>query len=326
LARVIMVGNSTVDIAALNIGRHPGWGKEVSFDNVALLEQVISAHAGGNGGGAAHAYARLCVGSAEGVDIALWSLVGRDAWGDHVRRELAAAGVDIAELRSTDAAGTSATVVWVDTAGERSFVHYPGASMLFGLDHLDLGGLRGGQVLLLAGYLLLPALFGSPAVSLLRASREAGLKTVLDIVPPLLPPRTAADLADVLALVDYFVPNASEAALLSGEHDPAAAARALQRYGPRRVLVTLGEQGVLVADGPVQTHVPACAVEAVNPTGAGDAFNAGFCYALARGRDVLTSARFASAAAALAVSQPLGFAGVPPAGKIEAFMVARATA
>jgi ribokinase len=90
-----------------------------------------------------------------------------------------------------------------------------------------------------------------------------------------------------------------------------------------RVLVTLGEQGVLVADGPLCTRVPAYAVEAVNPTGAGDAFNAGFCYGLARGWDLLSSTRFASAAASLAVSQPLGVAGVPPTTEVETFMAAQ---
>lgn len=329
MASVVLIGNTTVDIVAAGITRHPGWAKDVSLDNVAILNQPVQLYPAGNGAGAALAYARLC-GARPGPqpaesgsvanEVALLSLVGRDLLGDYVRRELAAAGVDVVGLRATEDVRTDATIVWVDTSGGRSLAGYPGTAMRLGLEHIDLAAVRQGRVLLIGGYLLLVALFGPPAVTLLRAARESGLTTVLDIVPPVLPRRTAADLADVLALVDVFVPNALEAMLLTGKQDPAAAAVALQEYGPRRVLITLGEQGVLVADGPKRTHVPAHRVEVVNPTGAGDAFNAGLCYGLVRGHELMHSVRFACAAGALTASQPLGVAGVPAAADVERFM------
>jgi ribokinase len=105
----------------------------------------------------------------------------------------------------------------------------------------------------------------------------------------------------LLASVDLYLPNAREAALVSGEADPARAAAALRALVPR-VVVKLGAEGALYA-GPEGTfHAPAPKARAVDTTGAGDAFAAAFLLALVDGRGPAEALAFANGVAARAVA------------------------
>jgi ribokinase len=115
--------------------------------------------------------------------------------------------------------------------------------------------------------------------------------------------------AGVLAGVDVLVPNRGELEVLAGPGEPAAAARSLR--GPRAVVVTLGAEGALVVEGERTERVAAPAVEAIDTTGAGDAFCGALADALARGATLVEAARWAVAAAALSVTRPGAQGGMP---------------
>jgi sugar/nucleoside kinase (ribokinase family) len=112
-------------------------------------------------------------------------------------------------------------------------------------------------------------------------------------------------LVSLLALVDIFLPSRQEAALLYGRDDPAAAARAFAEAGPRVVAVKLGGEGSIVfgpgLDEPVA--IPSAPVDAIDPTGAGDAYCGAFGVTYGRTGDVIESALRASVAGALTVEQ-----------------------
>jgi ribokinase len=108
-------------------------------------------------------------------------------------------------------------------------------------------------------------------------------------------PAPAAPL-DLAALrgVAYLVPNQTELELLSGlsvktRDDAAIAARALIAGGIKRVIVTLGADGALLVDGAREHHVAGIAVDAIDTTGAGDAFIGCFINELAGGASTLTA-------------------------------------
>jgi ribokinase len=128
-------------------------------------------------------------------------------------------------------------------------------------------------------------------------------------VPVLLNPAPAQPLPDGLwPAIDYLIPNESEAALLAGYpvSDPRSAANAAETFrarGVRHVLVTLGEQGVLIAGPDGTQHLPALPVEAVDTTAAGDTFIGGFATGLLEGMTIERAARLGQQAAAYCVTR-----------------------
>src|SRR4029450_5129112 len=108
-----------------------------------------------------------------------------------------------------------------------------------------------------------------------------------------------------------IVANHGEARALTGETDPYLAARALADLNGAPAIVTLGAEGALVVDGNRALRIKAPPVEAIDTTGAGDAFVGAFVAELARGAAVSNAARFAVAAAAISVTERGARRGMP---------------
>jgi ribokinase len=142
----------------------------------------------------------------------------------------------------------------------------------------------------------------------LELGKKHGVRTILNPAP-------ATKLDDrVLKQVDYLTPNETELRLLLGltPNDPTPTvelAAQLRRHGLGNSIVTMGEKGALILTGDQATPVPGVAVEVVDTTGAGDAFNAGLAVALAEGRSLAEAVKYANCAGAIACTKP----GVIPA-------------
>ena len=163
--------------------------------------------------------------------------------------------------------------------------------------------LTGADVLLLQLELPAPAVVAAAA-----RARAAGVTVVLNPAP------AVVDLAELVGLVDVLVPNEVEAAQLSGiDDDPLTAAKELRRRLGASVVVTLGERGVLVLHGDLEELLPAHAVEVVDTVGAGDAFCGALGARLAAGDELCVAARYANAAAALAVTREGAEPSIPTA-------------
>jgi ribokinase len=136
-------------------------------------------------------------------------------------------------------------------------------------------------------------------------------------------PAPAASLpASVLAEVDVLVPNRSELAVLAGAAVPSSVADAAELAatlnGPGAVVVTLGEDGaVVVAEGET-THIPAVSVDAVDATGAGDAFCGALADALSRGESLVAAAEWAVRVAGMSTTR-WGAQTVPTRSEATAF-------
>jgi 2-dehydro-3-deoxygluconokinase len=131
-----------------------------------------------------------------------------------------------------------------------------------------------------------------------------------------------AAMQEVIAQTDIFLPSLDDAVALSGLQTPEAIVQWSHALGAKTVLLKLGEQGVLVSDEGTQTHIPALAVHAVDATGAGDCFAGNVLARICLGDSVLQAARYANAAAALAVQ---GFGAVAPLPRPEAVPTLLAT-
>jgi ribokinase len=97
----------------------------------------------------------------------------------------------------------------------------------------------------------------------------------------------------------------------------------LRERGVGTVVVTMGSGGALLLDGDGAMHVPAVSVEAVDPTGAGDAFTAALAVSLAEGLSLLDAARRASIVAALTVTRIGTQAVFPSLAEVEKWLAAR---
>jgi ribokinase len=148
-------------------------------------------------------------------------------------------------------------------------------------------------------------------------------------VPVILNPAPARPLdAGLLAQVAILTPNETEAELLTGltvtdERSAASAASRLLATGLRSAVITLGRQGALVAEAAATAHVVGYEVTPVDTVAAGDVFNGCLAVAIAEGRNLIDAARFANAAAAIAVTRHGAQASAPRRDEIFQFQSTR---
>ena len=144
--------------------------------------------------------------------------------------------------------------------------------------------------------------------------------------PFILNPAPYRQLSDeLLSKVDYITPNETEAGYLTGieinsVEDAKRAAGVLLSKGIKNVIITLGKNGAFYTDGKREIHVPGIKVNAVETTGAGDAFNGGFATALGEGMDIETALKFANCTAAISVTRLGAAESMPIRAEIDAFM------
>jgi sugar/nucleoside kinase (ribokinase family) len=126
-------------------------------------------------------------------------------------------------------------------------------------------------------------------------------------------------LTDTLATIDVFAPNLSEARQLTGAGDAEAAAEILARYCPL-VIIKCGADGALARAGAQVWRSPALQAEAVDTTGAGDCFNAGFLSALLRGEPLETCLRYGNICGGLSVTRRGGASAAPTLEQLKSYL------
>ena len=247
--------------------------------------------AGGKGGNQAVAAAR------QEATVRMVGRVGKDAFGEVLKRGLEVEGVDAKEVEVVDGPSGLA-LIFVAADGQNQIAVVPGANSR--LTPEDVDRLSWGTGAWAVAQLEVPE---AAVIRGFHRARSAGGRTVLNAAP------ARHFSVDLWSLSDLLVVNESEAALLSGQpvNDPSdalAAARVLQARGPLTVAVTLGPQGSALVSSEGAWLVPALQVHSLDATGAGDAWVGAFVTLLAEGKDLISAATFASAAGALAVTRP----------------------
>ena len=300
---ITVVGSFNLDLF-IEVPRFPAPGEAIHGRNFRRAP-------GGKGANQACAVARL------GQPAAMIGAVGQDAFGDEMIANLVALGVDVRGVtRRADVASGTAMIV-LDASGQNQIVVANGAN-----DTLTADEVRRHADVLQNSRAVIAQLETTPAATeaALRLSRAAGALAVLNPAPF----SPVAD--DVLALCDWIIPNEGEAAKLSGVEvidraTAAIAARKIQaRSGCARVAVTLGAEGVWLDSPEFTGHVPGFRVQAVDTVGAGDTFIGAFVTRLVEGAGARDAARFACAAAAIAVTRRGAQSSVPTRAEVEALL------
>ena len=235
-----------------------------------------------------------------GADVSMVCCVGTDGYGTETLANFADRGIDTTWARRAPGASGVAPI-WVEASGQNRIIIMPGANLLIDPE-VAVAAVNDGPALgVVAGQFEIPQGVTAAAFA---AARRRGAITVLNPAPaaPLEPELAAAS--------DWIIPNEVELTALTGEPpgDDLPGDDLLRSVADRvgcRLLVTLGEAGsaLVTTAGEVQ-RIPAPAVDAVDTTGAGDAFVGGFIWALAGGRDELDAMRIATTVAADSVTRP----------------------
>ncbi|WP_053202882.1 carbohydrate kinase family protein [Jiangella muralis] len=283
---VVCAGLIVADTFVPPLQRLPGPGELVATDDFLL-------GAGGCAANTAATLARL------NVPVALAAKVGADQLGDWLRADLAARGVGVAQVSASRRLPTSQTVILPVIGEDRRYIHTAGANAE--LTVADIGAaVPGARALAVGGFLALPGVRSQELAELFATVRDAGVRTILDVVVPSGGENLGRELRLVLPHVDCFLPNQDEAAALTGEDSLAKQAEVLLGWGCASLIITCGSTGALFADADGSFHVRPPVVEAVDTSGSGDAFTAGLIAGMLEGWGTEQQVRFATAVGASA--------------------------
>ena len=297
-APVLSVGILVADLFVPPVARLPGAGELISTED--FLVQP-----GGCAANTAIALRKL------GVPATVVGRVGDDLFGELVERDLRARGIDTSGVSRAPGYGTSKTVVLPVVDEDRRFINTFGANAALTAADIPQAALEAAEVIYVGGYLVLPALRQGDLAERFRHARERGARVVLDVVVP----SGHADLSldavrELLPLADYFLPNEDEARALTGETEPRLQAERFLEGGARTVVIKLGARGAFVRSADEVFELPAPPVEAVEPSGAGDAFAAGLILGILEGWDLERCIGFASVIGGSACTALGCYAGV----------------
>ena len=293
---VLCLGILVADVVAKPIEEMPGKGK-------LQLVDVMELHTGGCAGNTGYALSKL------GISTGLMGKVGTDGFGDFVIRQMEDAGLDTRGIKRTKSVNTSATMVMVSADGERTFFHYLGANAELCYGDLDFDIIKEASILHVAGAFLMPGFDGEPTAAVLKQAQKWGITTSLD---------TAWDskgnwmntLKPCLPHLDIFMPSIEEARMITRREEPSEIAELLLSYGIGTVALKMGEQGSYIRTSDWEMSVPIYRVDAIDATGAGDAFAAGFLAGVSSGWDHKRAARLANAVGACCTTAMGATAGV----------------
>ena len=299
-ANVLVVGSLNMDLVT-RAPRLPRGGET-------LAGHSFSTVAGGKGANQAVAAARL------GASVAMIGCVGADAYGEQLRAGLAAEGIDCTGVTVIEGQPTGIAAILVDDQSQNAIVIVVGANGELSTTLIDRFEALLAQVKVVICQLEVPL---ATVGYVLERARALGKVVILNPAPASEPLP-----AHWYPLIDYLIPNESEAAVLSGlavdsVASADAAANVLLSAGAGKVIVTLGAQGALFASGSQSAHFPTPPVQAVDTTAAGDTFVGGFAAALAAGRSEAEAIRFGQSAAAISVTRAGAQPSIPTLDEVQ---------
>jgi len=290
MAKIIVVGSSSIDLVVTS-SKRPGAGETV-------LGESFKTVPGGKGANQAVAAARL------GADVTMIGRVGDDHYADIILNNFKANHVSIDHVEPvTHMESGTAHIVLAE--GDNSIVVVKAANNEVTPAYIDqsLSAFDGADMVMIQQEI--------PEETVMHVSRLCKKRDI----PLLLNPAPARPVPEeVIENAAYLTPNEHEVTILFSD---LSVSEALRKY-PNKLFITEGSRGVRYFDGEKEVLVPSYKVEAVDTTGAGDTFNAAFAVALAEGKPIYDSVRFANRAASLSVTKFGAQGGMPYREEVEA--------
>lgn len=289
MVKMTIIGSSSMDLV-VTASKRPNKGETI-------LGESFKTVPGGKGANQAVAAARL------GAEVYMVGCVGEDGFGEEIIKNFNSNRVFTNYVKPVTHSETGTAHITL-AEGDNSIIVVKGANNDVTPDFVKKA---------------LDVIRESDIVLIQQEIPEETVEYVTEIcfandVPLLLNPAPARPISKtVIERATYITPNEWEASVLFNNKD---IHEALKEY-PNKLLVTEGKNGVRYYDGENEVLVPAYPVEAVDTTGAGDTFNAAFAVAIAEGKTIKDSIRFANRAASLSVTKFGAQGGMPTREEIE---------
>jgi len=304
--KVTVLGSANVDLV-IRAARMPNKGET-------LFGDAFDIFTGGKGFNQATAAARL------GAEVTFIGRIGDDAFGEMLRTAMETENIDTRFVKTDADNGTGVATIVVEPDGDNSIIVIPRANMCITPKDIDAAedSIANADVLLLQ--------LETPIDASQRAAEIAKANNTIVLLDPA-PARSLP--VELLEKIDILTPNISEVTVLSGQEvttaeSRTAAAKTLQvqiaQDGLSTVVITLGEQGVLICTPTETEHIPTLTVDVVDTTGAGDAFSGALATSLAKGNKITESVKYATAAGAAAVTVLGATPSMPTDDKIKAIL------
>ncbi len=301
--KIVVFGSFVVDLM--------GRGPHLPVPGETVKSGFFKMGAGGKGfnqGVAAHK---------SGGDVTMITKLGKDTFAEIALGTMRELGMDTSRVIQTEEYATGVALIEVDeNSGQNAIMVIPSAC-----DHItdaEVAALK--EVIEGADILLTQLETNMSSIKGVIDMAHAAGKTIILNTAPVQPVEDA-----LLSKVTIVTPNEVEASILTGvkvvdEQSAAQAADWFFQRGVKKVVITMGGMGAYVADGTHAELTPAFRVNAIDTTGAGDAYNGGFVTALSEGNDIFAAARFAAATAALSVQKMGTTPSMPTREEIEEFL------
>jgi ribokinase len=283
--RICVVGSSMIDLIS-RVPRLPKLGET-------LIGRSFHLGYGGKGANQAVMAAKL------GAHVTMVSKVGRDVFGEGTIKNYRDHGIDTTYVMYDEKQFSGVAPIFVDDNAQNFIVIVPGAN-----SQLSPADVRQAREAILNADIVICQLEIpiETTMEAFRVAKEGNILTILNPAPAAPIPE------DLFKMTDICAPNETEAEQITGvpvntPRDAKAAARKLLSLGTRTVILTLGERGALLVEQDSEENIPPIPVDAIDPTGAGDAFIGSLAVFLSEGLSLREAVRRANAVAAMSVKK-----------------------
>jgi sugar/nucleoside kinase (ribokinase family) len=267
-----------------------------------------------------------------GGSVGFISAIGADDFGRCIRERLERDGIDLTHIKVVPDRMTGVAFVTYFRDGSRKFIYNvrEGAPAAMEPSQVQAEYFAGVRWLHIMGFALtISEGCRQACLKAVELVRQAGGRISLDpnLRPEVLTIEQVRELCrPVLEASEIVFPSGAEAMMLAGVDDTETAVRALLRQGPKMVALKQGEQGSTVFTADERVVAPPFRVTEVDPTGAGDCYDAAFVTGLLEGWDLARTARFANAVGALATTRQGPMEGTFSRAEVMAFMAGQPAA
>ena len=297
---LVYIGTAIIDVIIKGFDPEP-------VSATGYRAQSASLNIGGEAVNGAIAAAKL------GARTAILCHLGNDAAGSMIEDELIRQGVDVSRIVHSDEHATPVTTMFVADDGSRKSITNRAHRYSFHPERY-IEALDGAKAVVLGSLFRAP--FDDPEVirAVAEAAHRGGALVFADTKLPNFAKIGLDDIRDSLPFIDFITPNEDEGRFCTGEDEPEKMVDVFLAKGARNVVIKLGARGCYFRNPEEEIRLPACGIEAVDATGAGDNFLAGLASEMLRGdkaademlrdgriRDALTFANACGAVCSTAV-------------------------